>query len=93
MIVFRITEKGYEGVTRTDSNGCPFVIPPERIGYRVSGSHGQWRRFEDAVRLVQIMLAPGMCVRFYTKTCRINSKHQPVTIWSLYMEKETNNEA
>ncbi len=93
MIIITISEKGYEGVRRTDSNGRPFVIPPERIQYRVSGSHGSWRRFEDAVRLVQIMLAPGMCVRFYTKTCRINKNHQPVTIWSLHIESDNNYEA
>jgi len=93
MIIIRITERGYEGVRRTDSNGRPFVIPPEPIGYRVTGSHGSWRRFEDAVRLVQIMLSPGMEVRFYTKTCRINKHHQPVTTWSLHIESETNHEA
>ena len=89
MIVITISECGAEGVSRFDSNGEPFVVPPDRIVYKVSGSQGRWQRFEDAARLVQIMLSPGMTVRYYTKSCRHNMKYQPVTLWSLHIESET----
>ena len=60
-MVITITERGYEGVSRIDSNGRPIIVAPDRIAYKVSGIRGVWRRFEDAVRLVQIMLTDSMC--------------------------------
>lgn len=79
MIVITISEIGRER-------------DPNPVVYKVSGFRGKWSRFEDAARLAQIMLEPGMTVRFYTKTCRHNKQHQPVTIWSLHIESTNNNE-
>ena len=75
-MVITIEERGYESG----------VVP---VTYKVYGIRGVWRRFEDAVRLVQIMLSDGMNVRYYTKSSRHNKQHQPVTTWSLYIESST----